>query len=274
MTNQTVEYKVKAFELRNLGYFFLMVFGLQAIKYGFLFFTGKGESALYTFPGIILAVLGSWGPIIAAFVVTAITDGKSGIRILWRRFWNRNMSVKWLLVTLLIIPAMELVSNLVSRTLNGIDYPFFNLPNPPWMVISVFVNNFIFTGMFEEFGWRGYVLPRFQAKWNALISSLILGVIWASWHFGQLFFPESGNPEPIWGFVLRTILETIIITWIFNNTKGSVLAASLYHAMVNTGPIGIGSAKVFYGVQLLVVIIIVLIFGAKQLVRHKAEEET
>jgi hypothetical protein len=44
--------------------------------------------------------------------------------------------------------------------------------------------------------------------------------------------------------------------------------------MVNTGPIGIGLAKVFYGVHLLVVIIIVLIFGAKTLVRHKVEEET
>jgi membrane protease YdiL (CAAX protease family) len=274
MTDQAIEYKAKAFELRNLGYFFLMVFGLQAVKYGYSFFTGQGLSALNISPGIILAVLGSWGPIIAAFVVTGITEGKSGIRNLWQRFWNRNMSVKWLLVVLLIIPAMELVSNLVSRMLNGIDYPFFNLPNPPWMVISVFGSAFIFTGMFEEFGWRGYVLPRFQAKWNALTSSLILGVIWASWHFGQLFFPEGSNPEPIWGFGIRIILETIIITWIFNNTKGSVLAASLFHAMVNTAPIGIGSAKVFYGVHLLVVIIILLIFGAKKLVMHKAEEET
>ena len=274
MTNQTVEYKTKAFELRNLGYFFLIVFGLQALKYGFLFFSGKGEAALTTSPGVILAVLGSWGPIIAAFVVTGITDGKSGICGLWRRFWNRNMSVKWLFIALLIIPIMELISNLVSRMVTGLAYPFFNLPNPPWMVISVFVSAFIFTGMFEEFGWRGYVLPRFQAKWNALTSSLILGVIWASWHFGQLFFREGSNPEPIWGFVLRIVLETIIITWIFNNTKGSVLAASLFHAMVNTGPIGIGLAKVFYGVHLLVVIIIVLIFGAKTLVRHKVEEET
>ena len=136
MTTQTVEYKAKAFELRNLGYFFLMVFGFQALKYGFSHSSGEGLSALSAGPGVILDLLGSWGPIIAAFVVTAITEGKSGIGGLWRRFWNRNMSIKWLLVALLIIPTMELVSNLVSRMLNGQAYPFLNLPGPPWMVIS------------------------------------------------------------------------------------------------------------------------------------------
>jgi len=271
MTTQTVEYKAKAFELRNLGYFFLMVFGFQALKYEVSHSSGEGLSALSAGPGVILDLLGSWGPIIAAFVVTAITEGKSGIGGLWRRFWNRNMSIKWLLVALLIIPTMELVSNLVSRMLNGQAYPFLNLPSPPWMVISVFISAFIFTGMFEEFGWRGYVLPRFQARWNALTSSLILGVIWASWHFGQWFIPDVSRQEPIWGFILRTILEAILITWIFNNTKGSVLAAVLFHAMVNTGPIGIGSARVFYGVHLLTVILIVLIFGPKYLVRQRLE---
>ena len=93
-SSQLVGYKAKAFEARNLAYFFLIVFGLQALKYGLLFSgilklpSGEGLSALSAGPGVILLTLGAWGPIIAAFVVTAITEGKSGIGALWRRFWK------------------------------------------------------------------------------------------------------------------------------------------------------------------------------------------
>ena len=96
----------------------------------------------------------------------------------------------------------------------------------------MFIMAFIFNGMFEEFGWRGYVLPRFQARWNALASSLILGVIWAAWHAGQWFVPGSNlYHRDFWLWSLGTILLSILMTWIFNNTKGSVLAASLLHGM-------------------------------------------
>jgi membrane protease YdiL (CAAX protease family) len=206
MPTPTDEYRAKAFEPRNLGFYFLMVFGLQALKYRLHISSGEGLSALSAGPGDILDLVGSWGPIIAAFVVTALTEGRRGVGVLWRRFWNRNMSLKWLLVALLLIPAMEFLSSLVSRMLTGQAYPLLNLPDPPWMIVSVFVSAFILTGLFEEFGWRGYVLPRFQARWNALTSSLVLGVIWAAWHVGRWFGPEVSSQEPIWGFILRTIL--------------------------------------------------------------------
>ena len=81
------------------------------------------------------------------------------------------MSIKWLLVTLLILPALALAANIVTRVLDGQAYPLFFSYNPQWSVIPMFIMAFIFNGVFEEFGWRGYVLPRFQARWNALTSS-------------------------------------------------------------------------------------------------------
>jgi membrane protease YdiL (CAAX protease family) len=53
--------------------------------------------------------------------------------------------------------------------------------------------------MSEEFGWRGYVLPRFQAKWNALVSSVVLGAIWASWHVPLWFIPEAEHSATFFG---------------------------------------------------------------------------
>ena len=278
MDMQTVSYKTKSFEPRNLAFFFLIVFGLQAIAYGLLIAgvlkmpSIDGPAALLDDPRLIILTLAAWGPIIAAFVITALTEGKPGVRALWRRFWNRNMSLKWLLVTLLILPAMQLVTNLVIRLLDGQAYPVFFSYNPPWSVIPMFIIAFIFNGMFEEFGWRGYVLPRFQARWNALPSSLILGLIWAAWHFGQWFVPGSHlYQRDFWLWSLGTILLSIMMTWIFNNTQGSVLAASLFHGMVNTGTFWFQLDWRYYVIELIAVILIVIIFGPKNLVRQKSE---
>lgn len=280
MTAEAVGYKAKAFEPRNLAYFFLIVFGLMALAdwleiSGIVQVSGEGLSNLSAGPGIMIIVLANWGPLIAAFAVTTITEGKSGVKALWRRFWNRNTSIKWLLVAVLMIPAMGLVANLVSRTLDGQAYPFFFSYNPPWTIISVFITAFIFNGILEEFGWRGYVLPRFQVRWNALTSSIILGAIWASWHIGEWFIPGSHlYQRNFWLWALGMILLSILMTWVFNNTKGSVLSAVLIHAMANTGIIWARMDWRYYGIELLAVILIVIIFGSRNLAKQRFEEET
>ena len=278
MDAETVSYKAKSFEPRNLAFFFLIVVGLQAIADGLLIAgvlkmpSIDGPAALLDDPRLIILTLAAWGPIIAAFLVTALTEGKSGVRALWSRFWNRNLSIKWLLVTLLILPALALVANIVTRVLDGQEYPLFFLYNPPWSIIPMFIMAFIFNGVFEEFGWRGYVLPRFQVKWNALASGLILGVIWAAWHAGQWSTPGSHlYNRNFWLWALGTILLSILMTWIFNNTKGSVLAASLLHGMANTGIFWFQLEWRYYVIELIAVILIVIIFGAKNLVREKPE---
>ena len=278
MDTQSVEYRAKAFQGRSLATYFLIVFGLQALADGLLIAgvlklpAVEGPTALLEDPRLIVLTLAAWGPIIAAFLVTASTEGKAGVRALWRRFWNRNMSIKWLLVTLLILPALQLVTNLVTRLLDGQAYPVFFTYNPPWSIITAFIMAFVFNGMFEEFGWRGYVLPRFQAKWNALASSLILGVIWAAWHVGQWFTPGSHlYNRNFWLWGLGTILLSIMMTWIFNNTKGSVMAASLFHGVINTGTFWFQLDWRYYAIELIAVILIVIIFGPKNLVRQKSE---
>ena len=274
MTAHTVGYKAKAFELRNLVLFFLIVFALKGLSYGLQIaglvkVSGEGLSAG---PGVILIALGSWGPLLAAFGLTAITEGKAGVKALWGRFWNRNMSLKWLLVTLLTLPALALVANLVSRALDGQAYPFFFSYKPPWMVIVFFLQAFVSSGILEEFGWRGYALPRFQARWNALTSSIILGVIWASWHIGQWFIPGSNLYQRNFAeWALGMVLLSILMTWIFNHTKGSVLAAALFHGMINTGIIWFQLDWRYYGIELLAVILIVILFGARDLVRRRPE---
>jgi len=143
----------------------------------------------------------------------------------------------------------------------------------------LFISTFLTSAMAEEFGWRGYVLPRFQSRWNALTSSIILGILWASWHYPGIFIPKAYlYQRNVWEFTGWIILCSVIYTWIFNNTKGSILAVCLFHAMVNTAVIWCCTYEAFnpldlilYGIYLLAVILIVIIFGPKDLVRQKPE---
>ncbi|MDH4279006.1 MAG: CPBP family intramembrane metalloprotease [Acidimicrobiia bacterium] len=240
-----VGFRANAFEGRNLVVFLLIAFGWSWSWWALFVFdvlswpAGAGTDEVELSPMLLLLAITPFGPTIAGFVATAISEGRAGVRSLWGRFWNRDQSIKWLLVALLFFPALKLVSNLVTRTLDGEPYPFFEDAWLTGFVGVLMTNTFINGGMSEEFGWRGYVLPRFQAKWNALVSSVVLGAIWASWHIPLWFIPEDEHSGTFFGTRLMAwIAISIMMTWIFNNTNGSILAAAAdrrWAASWNTG---------------------------------------
>jgi membrane protease YdiL (CAAX protease family) len=280
MITQMNGYKAKAFEPRNLAFFFLIAFGLSWGRQTLLFFGILKEPSGIFDPIILLFTAATWGPTIAAFVMMAIIEGKPGLRSLWKRFWNRDVSAKWLVVILLFFPALWFIGNLIYRILDAQPYPFLDQPR---LFISSFVVA-LFNGLSEEFGWRGYVLPRFQAKWSALVSSIILGVIWTSWHT-QFFtgivlnyLSKGIRPQAdTWEWALGMILLSVFMTWIFNNTNGSILAAILFHAMWNSAVVLFfccGGPWRWDALLLIVVILIVIVFAPKNLVRQRPEESS
>jgi membrane protease YdiL (CAAX protease family) len=104
------------------------------------------------------------------------------------------------------------------------------------LILFVFVF-FLGGPLGEEPGWRGFALPRLQRLHGPLLGSLILGPLWALWHLPLFFVPAWETPPTILNIVLYVIAATaftIIMTWVFNNTKGSLLIAILLHAAVNT----------------------------------------
>lgn len=277
---QTESFKSPTFEPRRLAFFFLIVFGLNALMWLFYIIFHPAKPTSLFDPAVIYWVLvvipAAIGPTLAAFVLTAITEGKAGVRALWGRFWNRNLNLKWLLVTLLAFSVLKLLTNLLVRTIDGQPYPIIDTSTPLLLNVPLFLGSFISSGMGEEFGWRGYVLPRFQAKWNALVSSIVLGFLWAAWHIVAFITP---NVSPLyqsnfWEWLPMVLLYTFIFTWIFNNTKGSVLAAALLHATMNTSVIVLptyASLWYFYGILLLAVILIVIFFGPKSFVMDRSK---
>ena len=95
-----------------------------------------------------------------------------------------------------------------------------------------FIFILLFIGLGEEPGWRGFALPRLQKTHSPLVASLILAPIWALWHL-----PLMGNEFPVAiipAFLISLLGGTLIQTWLFNRSKGSVFAQMLFHATVNT----------------------------------------
>lgn len=86
-----------------------------------------------------------------------------------------------------------------------------------------------------ELGWRGYALPRLLARFTPLGASLVLGVLWAAWHLPfALTLGSALDGIPLYWFLPSLMGASILYTWVFNGTGGSVLLAILFHAASNT----------------------------------------
>ena len=114
--------------------------------------------------------------------MTGITEGMIGIRRLLRRYVLWRVEFRWYLFVLLGLPAIELMGAIiVPGALASFDPT--KLPALLISYVPFFVITFLLGGpLGEEPGWRGFALLRLQPLHGPLIGSLILGVLWASWH--------------------------------------------------------------------------------------------
>lgn len=284
MNEQLPGNKTKAFEGRNLVYFFLIAFGWTWIWWWVLFLSGwvsvpegigtpdaelgSGASAII----LLLVTLSPFGPTIGGFVLTGLNEGKAGVRALWKRFWNLKINWKWLLVIVLWWPFLRLTTNLVGQVIEGESYPLLTNPDKFWIFIPpLIISTFINGGMSEEFGWRGYALPRLQAKFNALNSGILLGIIEGLWHY-PLIIIGTWWQDSVIELILWFVMTVILRTWIYNNTNGNLLAMMLFHGMGNVQSDIIwccGAITHIYWVYGIATILVILIFGPSRLIRNK-----
>ncbi len=227
-----------------------------------------------TGPILLIVILSPFGPTIAGFVLTARTEGKAGVKRLWKRFWNRNLSWKWLLVILLFFLVKNLILRFSAQIFVGVPQQPFEMPEPTLAAAPPFIASILNGGLSDEFGWRGYALPHFQAKWNALTAALVLGLIEGCWHIPLVFMPGDerfGMLIPV--LIFPYFATGIFRAWIFNNTGGSVLAAVLFHAAGNTTgwavPVNMPSQTFADLIYSGLAVIVVLIFGSQNLILQK-----
>lgn len=216
---------------RALTSFFLLAFG---ITWGLSVFTVKDILPFHVPPILVSlsAILLHYGPAIAAIFMA----GRGGIKDLVGRLAIWHVGSGWYGFVFLYPLALRLTATGVDMWLGGKPPEFLQSPglegvNPVLLLPVVFIVVFFQAGLAEEIGWRGYALPRLLQRFGPLTSSLILGVIWGAWHF----HPQNAAqilPLAPWYF-LDILAFTIVLTWVFNKTGGSLLLVALLHTASN-----------------------------------------
>ena len=193
--------------------------------------------------GLIVALLGVIGPLVTGIGFTYFTRDIEGRRDYWKRIIDfKRIPAKWYLVIFLFVPVLNGLAALLDRMSGGTGGTWGEaarnvLSDPLSIVPSILFASLI--PFIEELGWRGYVLDRLQEKHTALVSSLILGVVWALWHLPLFFVPGSYQAGlgvgslAFWLFMIGIVPLNLPFTWIYNNTGRSTLAVILFHVMVN-----------------------------------------
>ena len=174
-----------------------------------------------------------YGPIIAVLVVLAFARGWAGVRDLLASMVRWRVGPGWYAVALVLPVAITLVALYLNALFGG--------PTPTaagfadlYTLPLIFLTTTLFKGpLTEEPGWRGFLLPRLQSSYTPLVASLIVGVIWASWHLPLLLSDPSGQRPPVQFFVLL-VAQSVVLAWVYNATRGSVLLVILMHGSANT----------------------------------------
>jgi membrane protease YdiL (CAAX protease family) len=175
----------------------------------------------------LLGIFGLFGPALAAIIMAAVTEGKAGVKALLSRVVLWRVSLPWYVVALGLPTVLSVATAALAYLVGTTEFIRVGALMPIELVLFIAIVG-------EELGWRGYALPRLLEKRSPLMASVILGVLWGLWHIPTFLVP--GTPQyglPMSAFVLLTVEYSILMTWVFLHTRGSVLIATLFHGAIN-----------------------------------------
>ena len=175
----------------------------------------------------MLVLLGNIGPGISATVVVYLLGGWQRVCQLWRGLKKWRLDPAWFMFAFLLVPALDSLGLLVYRCFGGRVAPV----GSPIRLLFLIVFNLPFAPLWEEIGWRGFLLPKLEARHSGLRASLILAGVWGPWHL-PLYWNSS--IEFILWFLAMIVPFAVLFTWLYNHSSGSLVPVVILHVMVNT----------------------------------------
>ena len=218
-------------------------------------------------------------PFVSAFVITALFSGADEVRKLRRQIRTWHVDLRWYAIALIGPIVLFLLADMINILLGGASpKPWFRFPPPSdfgpdgllWLMIRLLLGS-----LGEEIGWRGFAQLRLQRRYGALTASILVGLIWSTWHSWPAITP--GAPLNLTDIVvityLRLIATAVIYAWMYNSTKGSLFLVMMAHAghniavaIVPTAPDGAVITSLIYVV---IAIVIALLTNPQTLTRSK-----
>ncbi len=212
-------------ETRSPLKFFLLVFALSIP-----FWLVGAASRLQLLPGLPLAALMFVCPAAAALILVYGENKTAGISALLERCFDfkRIRAKVWYVPAIFLMPGIFGLSYELMR-LNGVPIPSPQISVPA--VLAMFVV-FLIAALGEELGWSAFITEPMQERWGALGAGILLGIVWAAWHFVPLLEANRSLAWIAWQS-LFTVAFRVLIVWLYNNTSRSVFAAALVHDLSN-----------------------------------------
>ena len=185
------------------------------------------------------------GPSLAAFTIVFILGGKSGLKDFLRPFtrWKSNFGY-WVIAVFGI--AILYLIGLAIHLISGGEAPPFIMIREEVNLIPLYLIFVVLSPLQgpvgEEFGWRGYALPKLQTKYGPIVASLAIGIMWGIWHLPTFYAPMGVLADMVSAlgfsfiipYILGTIANSIFMTWLYNKTRASALIAGIvWHAAIN-----------------------------------------
>ena len=174
-------------------------------------------------------------PALAAVILVVRERGASGVAEFVERLLQSHQGEagRWYIAAVLLPIAIAV---LTYAMLSASGAPLPTLRFPPGAVLASSIA-FLIAATFEELGWSGYATDPLQARIGMLGASIVIGVVWATWHWIPLFQAHR-QPDWIGWWSLGTVGQRVLIVWLYNGARGSVLTAVLFHSMMNITQIG------------------------------------
>jgi len=235
-------------------------------------------------PGLNLAgvlwLLGGLGPPISAVIVLGAAEGGHAVWRLLDRLMLWRVERRWYIVAVLLPGVVVGVALFIDAIVFDVPTPVPSLDLVPLFVGSILANMVIGGGL-EEIGWRGFALPRLQAEYSALTASLMIGVVWVGWHAPLFVVPGAIQAELAFlPFFVQGIALSVLFTWLYNSTRGSLLLVVLLHGAVNAwltsvwflrGDVNSTTLWVFAGLVGVTAVCVVVMYGGEHLSRHRRQ---
>lgn len=194
----------------------------------------KAQGIISTDVPFAIHYLAAFGPFIAGIVLTWQESKFAGLKNLVDRIIKWRVDPLWWLVAVSPLLLFFLVS-LSMRFVQGswLDFRILGRMDflPDLGVASVFLWLATY-GFGEELGWRGYLLPRLQRDRSAWSATVILWIVWATWHVPSFFYLHTiSSVGTLIGFLLGVFAGAIFLTWLYNSSGGSILIVTIWHGL-------------------------------------------
>lgn len=198
-----------------------------------------GFAAIYTkvdepILSVVLSMVSGFGPSIAALFTIIFYGGRSGLITWLRNAVNWRVGWQWYALAFFIPPLVMLLAQVIHWVLGG------TIPASPvvgyiTLAIANFGIVFLIGGpLGEEFGWRSYAVPALGTKMGWRTASLLIGVIWGLWHVPWFFTEGTAQSQmPFVVFLLNIIAGSVLFSWLFLRSAGSVVPALIAHTSLN-----------------------------------------